>query len=187
MMLESSAAFATSDCRGGGQPPARDRAYQENASTVTDFTEGVSREEGVVPAITEIVTAPGCEDGGRSLFSKVVRDVRERIQFLCVEAEIDHVPFSVGSYDDFVSFLLEVQPNVCPALFLHDDGNLRALWCNKDREQVGLKFLGDGNVQFVIFKRPSKDDQMVDVAGTDAKPNIMAHIKARGALGLLIA
>jgi len=117
----------------------------------------------------------------------MVHELIGRIQFLAVEAEIDKVPFSVASCDDFISFLVEANPKVRPSLFLNDNGNLRALWRNNAREQIGLQFLGGGNIEFVIFKRRPGADKLASAAGTDTKPNIMAHIKASGALGLLMA
>ncbi|MCA3172752.1 MAG: hypothetical protein ING25_06795 [Burkholderiales bacterium] len=121
----------------------------------------------------------------RSDFSQVALELSKRIQSLKVEAELDGVTFSVASYADFVSFLVETRPRSRPSLFLHDNGNLRALWRNNAREQVGLQFLGGGNIQFVIFKRRSGAEAMTRVAGVDTKPNILGHIRACGALGLL--
>jgi len=86
-----------------------------------------------------------------------------------------------------LKFLIEVQPNVRPSLFLNDKGNLRALWRNTDQKQVGLQFLGDENVQFVIFKCRLGRNRMARVAGTDTKSNIMTLIKTIGASGLLIS
>lgn len=112
-------------------------------------------------------------------------DVSKRVQALKIEAQLDGVPFSLASHEDFFSFLKETQPRSRPALFLNDNGNLRALWRNNAREQVGLQFLGGGNVQFVIFKQRPGADAMTRVAGVDTTANILGHIGASGALGLL--
>jgi len=113
----------------------------------------------------------------------MVRDLAQRIQTLKVEAVLDQVPFSVASYSDFIAFMAEAQPKARPSLFLNDNGNLRAVWRNPSREQVGLQFLGSGNVQFVIFKQ--RRGTVARIAGVDAKANILDHIRASGALGLI--
>jgi hypothetical protein len=113
-----------------------------------------------------------------------ITELSKRVQFLRVEAEIDRVPFSDASLSDFQAFMREIRP-VRPSLFLNDNGNLRALWKNNRREQIGLQFLGDGNVQFVIFKERKGTLGMARLAGIDAKDKILAHIKASGVEGLL--
>lgn len=112
-------------------------------------------------------------------------ELSKRAQFLRIEAEIDRVPFSYASLADFQAFLREIGPRVRPSLFLNDNGNLRAIWKNDRREQIGLQFLGEGNIQFVIFKQRKRTLPMARVAGIDSKDNILGHIKASGAEELL--
>jgi len=112
-------------------------------------------------------------------------ELSKRVQFLRIEAEIDRVPFSDASFSDFQAFMRETRPRVRPSLFLNDNGNLRALWKNDTREQIGLQFLGEGNIQFVIFKRRPGTLRMARIAGIDAKERTLAHIRASGAEGLL--
>lgn len=114
-------------------------------------------------------------------------ELSRRVQFLRVQAEIDRVPFSDASFADFQAFMREIGPRVRPALFLNDNGNLRALWKNDRREQIGLQFLGESNIQFVIFKQRKGTLAMARVAGIDARDKIFGHIKASGAEGLLFA
>ncbi len=121
----------------------------------------------------------------QSHFARMELDVSKRVQSLKIEAELDGVPFSAASYADFLSFLKDTQPRSRPALFLNDNGNLRALWRNNAREQVGLQFLGGGSVQFVIFKKRPGADAMTRVSGADSKASILGHIEASGAQGLL--
>lgn len=144
------------------------------------------------PSLANVTTATTVIGGAadqfvpkRSDFLQVVLELSKRIQTLKIEAELDGVNFSLASYADFLSFLAETQPRSRPSLFLNDNGNLRALWRNNVREQVGLQFLGGGHIQFVIFKRRPGAEAMTRVAGVDTKPNIVAHIRASGALGLL--
>lgn len=112
-------------------------------------------------------------------------ELSKRVQFLRIEAEIDRVPFSDASFSDLDAFVREIRPRMRPSLFLNDNGNLRALWKNDAREQIGLQFLGEGNIQFVIFKQRPGTLRMARIAGVDAKEKILAHIRASEAEGLL--
>jgi hypothetical protein len=95
------------------------------------------------------------------------------------------VPFSEASLADFEAFMCEIGPRARPSLFLNDNGNLRALWKTDRREQIALQFLGESNIQFVIFKQRKGTLAMARVAGIDAKDKILGHIKASGAEVLL--
>ena len=118
--------------------------------------------------------------------ARMAIEISKRLQFLKIEAEIDGVPFSDASLTDFQAFMRETRPRSRPSLFLNDNGNLRALWKNDRREQIGLQFLGEGNIQFVIFKQRKGTLAMARIAGIDAKDKILGHIKASGAEGLLV-
>lgn len=115
---------------------------------------------------------------------QLATEISKRLQFLKIEAEIDRVPFSDASLADFQTFMQAASPRARPFLFLNDNGNLRALWKNDQREQIGLQFLGGGNIQFVIFKQRKGTLAMARVSGIDAFDKIFGHIKATGAEGL---
>jgi len=117
--------------------------------------------------------------------ARMAIEISNRLQFLKIEAEIDRVPFSEASLADFQAFIRETGFRARPSLFLNDNGNLRALWKNDRREQIGLQFLGEGNIQFVIFKQRKGTLGMARVAGIDAKDKILGHIKASEAESLL--
>lgn len=119
--------------------------------------------------------------------ARMVIELTKRLQFLRVEAEVDQITFSESSLTDFNAFMLELGPRFRPSLFLNDNGNLRALWKNDDGEQVGLQFVGDGMIQFVIFRQRKGSAMMTRVAGVDMQEKILGHIRASGAEGLLFA
>ncbi len=159
------------DRRGAGSSPGRTRTSSALANITTART---------------VLEEPSSQNVlKQSHFVRMALDLSKRVQSLKIEAELDGVPFSAASYVDFLSFLKETRPRSRPSLFLNDNGNLRALWRNNAREQVGLQFLGGGNVQFVIFKQRLGADAMTRVAGVDTTASILGHIGASGALGLL--
>ena len=49
-----------------------------------------------------------------------------------------------------------------------DNGNLRAIWKDEQGTRLGLQFLGDGMVQFVIFKRRKQGQPISRVSGRDS-------------------
>ncbi len=57
---------------------------------------------------------------------------------------------SEASRSDFLSFMREFDPRR-PALSMLDSGKLRAVWKNKEGEQLGLHFQGQGTVAYVIW------------------------------------
>jgi hypothetical protein len=106
-----------------------------------------------------------------------------RIQALRIEAEIDQVPFSNASYAEFRDFIRQVPVRTRPAIFLRDNGNLRALWKNENQEQIGLQFLGGGDVQYVILKRrPNR--KLTTHSGVASSGELLALIRAVGVTAL---
>lgn len=171
--------------RGVGIPPEFRRrlvaAFQNTSASISieELPLPIAGERALSAQATE---KPGVDPDKSRV---AIMELSKRVQFLKVEAEIDRVPFSDASLADFQAFMREIGPRVRPSLFLSDNGNLRALWKNGQREQVGLQFLGEGNIQFVIFKQRKGTLKMARVAGIDAKDKILGHIKASGAEGLL--
>lgn len=92
---------------------------------------------------------------------------RGRIDELITDAAIDGITLNKASEDDFWTFLM-TQLFFCKGkLFLLDNGNLRAVWKSKTGDQLGIQFLGNGTVQFVIFKYISRENIVSRVAGQD--------------------
>jgi hypothetical protein len=108
-------------------------------------------------------------------------ETQQRIHTLKLQALLQNEPFSEASFADFTEFFRELSFTRRPALFLLDNGNLRALWKNDRREQIGLQFLGGRIVQFVIFSLRTKPEIMSRIAGADTIGNIAAQIRANGA------
>jgi hypothetical protein len=160
--------------------PRWQRVGTSNSQTVSELSLGIAREGGVAALASERPTAQDEQ------LKVIAAELSRRVQFLRIEAAIDSVPFSNASFADFQAFMSEMRPNVRPSLFLNDNGNLRALWKNDHREQVGLQFLGEGNIQFVIFKLRKEPLGMSRVAGVDAKDKVLAHIRASGAERLVV-
>ena len=63
-------------------------------------------------------------------------------------------------------------------LVLMDNGNLRAVWKGENGAQVGLQFLGNGSVQYVIFKRRGPFQPMSRACGRDTVNGVGKQIHA---------
>jgi len=111
--------------------------------------------------------------------------IEDRLRELHVDALRNAEPFSESSLADLRSFLDSLPPIERPAIFLLDDGNLRAVWRNAAKEQVGLQFLGKDVVQFVMFVKRQQPPIMSRVAGTDALAKMRARIEGNDCAHLL--
>jgi hypothetical protein len=113
--------------------------------------------------------------------------IEDRLRELHVDALRNVEPFSESSLADLRSFLDSLSFTERPAIFLLEDGNLRAVWRNADKEQVGLQFLGGGIVQFVMFVRRRQPPIMSRSAGTDTLTAVSTLIKNNDCSHLLYA
>lgn len=79
--------------------------------------------------------------------------ILKRISDLKEIGKEEGVEISWRSKSDLLSFVNETNPSVRPLIALLDNGNLRALWSTEGGEQIGLQFRGQGEVQYVFFKK----------------------------------
>ena len=101
-----------------------------------------------------------------------------RLKFLQDEAVLDGYVLSTTSEIDFWEFVRSA-PNVRRGnLVLMDNGNLRAIWKDNQGTRIGLQFLGDGLVQFVIFKRRKQGQPISRVSGRDSLEGLRRQIVA---------
>ena len=153
------------------QPPLRRGFVPKEHSESSQVT---AIETGVVdPVGTAILKA--VELSKKQVVNKA--QIEDRLRELHIDALRNVEPFSDSSLADLRSFLESHPFGERPAIFLLDDGNLRAVWRNADKEQVGLQFLGGGIVQFVMFVRRRQPPMMSRSAGTDTLTAIRRLIK----------
>ncbi len=100
----------------------------------------------------------------------------KRIEDLRSWAEEDGDPFRSESERDFWAFV-EATPDVRRGgLVLVCNGNLRAVWDGDAGASVGLQFLGNGVVQYVLFRRGSDVDQRWPEGGRDDFDGFMRRV-----------
>ncbi len=101
---------------------------------------------------------------------------QDRIESLRSDAEIDGFAMNKASERDFWSFM-KSSPFVRKAeLVLLDNGNLRAIWDGKDDCHLGLQFLGERTVQYVVFRRRAGSSHLSRVAGRDTFEGVIRQV-----------
>ncbi len=113
--------------------------------------------------------------------------VGKRIAEIRALAAEEAIAISSRSESDLIEFLRSVTAARRPKLYLLDNGNVRAVWKGADDQQIGLQFLGDGQVQFVVFGYRHDPDGAVQACGRDTVVGIQKQIKALGVARLLLA
>ena len=102
---------------------------------------------------------------------------RDRIESLRSDAEIDGFAVNKASERDFWSFI-KSSPFVRKAeLVLLDNGNLRAIWDGEDDCHLGLQFLGERTVQYVVFRRRAGSRHVSRVAGRDTFEGVTRQVR----------
>lgn len=103
---------------------------------------------------------------------------RERIVELINDAALDGISLNKASEGDFWTFLMAQNFFWKSKLFLLDNGNLRAVWKSELGDQIGLQFLGNGAIQYVIFKHRPRAANISRGAGRDTLDGIRDQIVA---------
>ena len=101
-----------------------------------------------------------------------------RIEVLRSEALLDGFSVNAASEEDFWSFVESISFAQKVGLVLMDNGNLRAVWKGENGSHLGLQFLGNRLVEYVIFKRRQATRDISRVAGRDTIDGIKRQIRA---------
>ena len=100
-----------------------------------------------------------------------------RIESLRGDAMLDGFDASAASEQDFWLFLKSIPFAEKAGLVLLDNGHLRAVWKGEKGEFLGLQFLGDGMIQYVIFGRGENSDHIPRVAGRDTFEGVKKQVR----------
>ena len=103
---------------------------------------------------------------------------RNRIEVLRSDAQLDGFAMNEVSEVDFWSFIESISFAQKAGLVLLDNGNLRAVWKGENGSYLGLQFLGNRLVEYVIFKRRQATKYVSRVAGRDTIEGIKKQILA---------
>ncbi|MEK6637379.1 MAG: hypothetical protein AABY88_04770 [Pseudomonadota bacterium] len=102
----------------------------------------------------------------------------ERLNALDEAAIEDEIKVSKKSRKEVSAFVASLRSARMPTVFLVRNGNVRLRWSNKQGEKVGLQFRGNGEVQYLFFKRVG--DKFEHMLGTKLLSTIMPFIATCG-------
>jgi hypothetical protein len=112
-----------------------------------------------------------------ALTHKIYTIFKEKRDQAILDEELTHV--NEASDEQFIDFLNEHPTLKTPAFFVNSFNNIELTWRNLDKEAVDLQFLGDGQVQFVIFSKRF-GTKMTRVSGRDSDTRMRAMIQFYG-------
>lgn len=91
--------------------------------------------------------------------------IEAQIQELRQHADEEGEEFSSESATAALRFCHDLAADHEPAIFLMANGNLRAVWQNKLRDQIGIQFMPNGLLQYVILR--DRDGATLKALGED--------------------
>ena len=107
-----------------------------------------------------------------------VAPYQERIRALIAESESEGYLVNAASLAAFRSFVSQYPDMVRGRLVLMENGNFRATWQGDRDTHLGLQFLPDGLIQYVIFTRRPDSDAISRVRGRDTPDGIRRRMEA---------
>lgn len=111
-------------------------------------------------------------------YRDTVSAYKNRIRVLKEQAELDGYSLSQPSKAAFLEFL-EKNPLIRRGrLILMENGNLRAVWKGENAAHIGLQFLDNRSIQYVIFKQRNPSGPVSRVTGRDTMEGISRQIDA---------
>ena len=101
-----------------------------------------------------------------------------RIEVLKEQAELDGYSLNRASRDAFFEFLKKNPLIRRGRLILMENGNLRAVWKGENEAHIGLQFINNRSIQYVIFTRREPQSPVSRVSGRDTLDGIKRQIEA---------
>ena len=163
---------------GGKLAGAYENDQDAAADAVRRFGRGpyLIRQVGAPPTILHVPVAVRHDD------VRVTRELRqtyiERIAELRGYGLEDGISLNEASESDFWTFIESSGFIRRAGLVLMDNGNLRAVWKDKDSSHLALHFLGGQLIRYVIFKRRAGSRHTSRVAGTDTFEGIREQVQS---------
>ena len=109
---------------------------------------------------------------------QVLQAYSVRLKYLRSEAELDGFSVNQASEKDFWLFFRSTPFLRKAGVILMDNGNLRAVWRGEDTSRLGIQFLGNQSVEYVIFKRRQDAKEVSRAAGFDTLDGFKKQIQA---------
>lgn len=149
-------------------------------------SDGASKSTFGVTSLRELSEEPASSLDEKAQHRRTKYDAyMARIMLLKDEAVHDGYALNFASEINFQQFIQSAPEIRKGNLVLMDNGNLRAIWKDKQGTHLGLQFLGGRMVQYVIFKQREQGQQISRVTGRDSLEGFKRQIDAFGLQSLL--
>ena len=102
----------------------------------------------------------------------------DRISVLEEQAYAEGYYLNSGSKETFQDFFRNNPLIRLGYLVLLENGNLRAVWKGRNASHIGLQFLVNGHIQYVLFKQRHPDLPVSRAYGRDTPSGILQQISA---------
>lgn len=135
--------------------------------------------------IVDVARADSTRGAEAERLSDAISRYDDRIRVLDDLARADGFHINPHSRESFRAFVVRNHLMKQARLVLMDNGNLRATWGNLRDRHIGLQFLPDGMVQYVIFSRRASSRTISRVRGRDTLDGITKQVAALGLASFL--
>lgn len=78
--------------------------------------------------------------------------IEDHVAELEREATNESEMFNLQSAEHLRQFCHDLAATICPSIACMTNGNLRAVWQDRRKDQIGIQFMPDGQLQFVILR-----------------------------------
>ncbi len=126
---------------------------------------------------TELLLPRGL-DFWRELKPNWLESFEKRLNQLKTLSKDEDLSFNKLSSVCARNFVQKTAAYARPSIFLLTNGNIRLLWENSQNEQVGLQFMGNKQIQYVIFVQ--RDGLMAELMGVDKIVGVQRLLKDQG-------
>ena len=166
---------------GFGQVPAStaEQARDVLFSFAEIYNEGSTKKEtdSYIKLFDSTQTIDELKDETEQIFD-TISAYDDRIEILKRQAALEGYSLNRASEMAFATFFGKNPFLRLGLLFLIENGNLRAVWKGEDGAHIGLQFLGNGSIQYVIFKQREPSSPMSRVCGRDTVDGVRRQISA---------
>ena len=103
-----------------------------------------------------------------------------RIEELRSDAADEGIVVSPDSQRDFWDFVTSRAMKETGDLFVTEEGHLRFVWTGSDSDHLGIRFLGNQTVRYVIFMRRPGESNISRAAGDDSFDGVVRQAHSFG-------
>lgn len=127
-----------------------------------------------------IINDQNLEEARDNILEKInfESSIKQRLNILKRDGDLEGISYSRKSENYLIDFFKNHLIKNRPSIFLLENGNFRVLWKNKFGEQIGLQFLDNGDIQYVMFARRTDRVDLARSYGSDTPESINRFVEA---------